>query len=190
MLRGVVVELRKKGARVKVVDLADYKISPHSGRLDPKIYIEKTKDDIPRLQKLVLEADGIIFATPTHWFSVSSLMKIFLDRLTSLEHYNFLLEGKTAGILTYGPQGGALNAAMGLLVIANQMGMIVPPYAMMFDEGRKDSWTNSNELALLAKNMLQQISATKKLALNWGYPNAKYKVSPIELIPKKRLNRK
>src|SRR3989344_834668 len=129
LLDKALVQAEKSGATIKKIDLSDYEILFHTGKLDSTIYIEKTNDDMPKLQKMVLAADGIIFATPTHWFGPSSIMKVFIDRLTSLEHYGFLLEGKAAGFITYGPQGGALNNAMQLMTIANQWGMISPPYA-------------------------------------------------------------
>lgn len=177
MLAQVLVQAKKRGAEIKAINLADYKILPHTGILDEKIYLEKTKDDMAKLQKIVLEADGIVFATPTHWFNVSSLMKLFLDRLTSLEHYDFLLEGKVAGFIVYGPQGGGVNTAMDLMMITNQMGMISPPYAGIFDEGRNDKWIKP-VLKLLAKNMLELIAITKNT--KWGFDHEKYKVSPRE----------
>lgn len=185
MLLNVRLRLEKRGAKTQTIHLADYKILPPDGRLNEKIAIEKTQDDMPKLQRLALRADGIIFATPTHWFNVSSLMKLFLDRLTSLEHYNFLLEGKVAGFVVYGPQAGALNAAMLLTMTANHMGMAIPPYAAIFDEGRDDKWIKK-EYDVLAKNMVQQIRAWRELQLNWGYADVKYKISPIELLPKNR----
>lgn len=187
MLDEAGLRLEKLGAKTRTIHLADYKILPPDGRLDEKIAIEKTRDDMPELQRLVLRSDGIIFATPTHWFNVSSLMKLFLDRLTSLEHYNFLLEGKVAGFIVYGPQGGALNAAMLLTTTVNNMGMAIPPYAAIFDEGRAgDKWIKK-EYDVLAKNILQQIRAWQELRLNWGYADAKYEISPIELLPKNKL---
>ena len=187
MLDRALEEMTKLGIEVKKIDLYDYKILPHNGELNPKKYIEDSDDDMPELQKLVLKADGIIFATPTHWLNMSSLMKLFTDRLTSLEDYNFLMEGKTAGFITYGPQGGAMNAAMILTMVANHMGMAIPPYAAIFDEGRDDEWLEK-EYAVLAKNMLNQIRAWKELKLNWGYPDAKYKTSPIELLKNEKEN--
>jgi len=77
MLEKVLKSAGKRGARVKTIHLVDYKILPHSGRLNQKVYIERTKDDMPYLQRLVLQADGVVFASPTHWFNVSSLMKLF-----------------------------------------------------------------------------------------------------------------
>lgn len=185
MLDGVKLCFEKRGVKTQTVYLANHKILSPDGHLNEKIAVEKTRDDMPKLQRLALQADGIIFATPTHWFNVSSLMKLFIDRLTSLEHHSFLLEGKVAGFIVYGPQGGALNAAMLLTMTANNMGMVIPPYSSIFDEGRGDKWIKK-EYDVLAKNILQQIRAWHELQLNWGYANAKYKISPIELLPKNK----
>jgi len=184
MAKEVLSEARKLGAKVRLVHLANYKILPHSGKLGKRKFIENTKDDMPKLQDLVLQADGIVFATPTHWFNVSSLMKLFVDRLTSLEEYGFLMEGKAAGFITYGPEGGALNPAMLLMITANQMGMAVPPYAAIFDENRNDRWIKKAP-QVLAKNMIYYIGAWKGMKINWGFLKEDYEVSPIELLPKK-----
>lgn len=194
MLAKVLRAAERRGARTKVIHLCEHKIFSHSGQLNQKVYVERTKDDMPAFQRLCLEADGIVFATPTHWFNVSSLMKLFLDRLTSLEdfklgnHHLFLLEGKAAGFVVYGPQGGAASAAQVLTMTANHMGMLIPPYGAIFDEGRRtiyDKWINK-EYDVLGKNIVQYVKAQKELKLNWGYPDEKYKISPIELLPKKR----
>lgn len=190
MLDLALTEIKKRGAEIQKINLSEYKILPPTAKLNTGEYIENTPDDMPKLQKLVLKAEGIIFATPTHWLNMSSLMKLFTDRLTSLEDYNFLLEGKVAGFITYGPQGGGMNSAMILTMVANHMGMSIPPYAAIFDEGRNDKWLKK-EYAVLAKNMLNQIRAWKELKLNWGYPDAKYKMSPIELLKdEKNKNKK
>ncbi|OGE88376.1 MAG: hypothetical protein A3J07_01090 [Candidatus Doudnabacteria bacterium RIFCSPLOWO2_02_FULL_49_13] len=178
-LKLVLKEIGIAGGTTRLLNLRKYKILPHRGALNAKSYLEKSQDDMAELVKQILRADGVIFATPTHWFHVSSLMKLFIDRLTSLEHYNFLLEGKTAGVITYGPQGGALNSAMNLLMILNQWGMSVPPYGTLFDEGRQDKWF-ARDLKLLAKNILTQIKISRQT--NWGYKGAKYKYRPTELI--------
>ncbi len=184
LLKITLSEAKRLGAKTQMIHLADYKILPHDGRLNSKIYIEKTKDDMPELQKLVLDADGIVFATPTHWFNVSSLMKLFLDRLTSLEDYAFLMEGKAAGIITYGPHGGASASAMIVAMTALHWGMCLPPYAAVFDEGRKDKWVK-DDCSLIAKNMIQYIKVWRRSKLNWGFPDEEYEISPIELLTKK-----
>lgn len=174
-------EAKELGTEIEIIDLADFKILPHDGKLDPKNYQDKSEDDMSKLSERILKADGIIFASPTHWFNMSSLMKIFTDRLTSLEDYGFLLEGKVGGVITYGPQGGAFNNAISIVAMVNQMGMTIPPYGFIFDEGRGDDWVEK-DCQLLAKNMLEQIkiSANSK----WGYGDEKYNKSPIELVKK------
>lgn len=186
MLTRVLREVERKGGRTRAIHLADYQIFPPSGKLDRRVSIEHTRDDMPKLQRLVLEADGIVFATPAHWFNMSAHLKLFLDRLTSLEHHSFLLEGKAAGFVIYGPQGGAMSATMLLLTIVNQMGMIFPPYAAIVDEGRGDKWSRREEYRMLTKNMLQLIRAGKEMKFNWGYPGEPYEMSPIELLKKKK----
>ncbi len=173
LLLGLVLgEAERRGAKIQTVNLGEHKISPPTGELKEGVTIEDTTDDMPKLQELVLAAHGIVFASPTHWFAPSARMKTFIDRLTSLEHGGFLLEGKVGGFVTFGPQGGALNNATLMVMIASAMGMIVPPYAAVFDEGRGDEWVE-RDCTLLAKNMLQQIEANRKLKLHWGYPEEK-----------------
>lgn len=38
----------------------------------------------------------------------------------------------------------------------------------------------------MAKNVLQLLQAEKQLELNWGYGSETYKISPIELLKRKR----
>lgn len=42
------------------------------------------KDQFLEIIHQLIEFDEIIFATPVYWYSMSSLMKIFFDRLTDL----------------------------------------------------------------------------------------------------------
>jgi multimeric flavodoxin WrbA len=52
-------------------------------------------DDFEPLMKRVLEHEQIIFATPIYWYSVSAMMKVFLDRLSDLlELTDLLAEGR------------------------------------------------------------------------------------------------
>ena len=73
-------------------------------------------DDMKPLYPKILEAGGLVFASPIYWFSLSAQTKLFMDRL-----YAFLgpegnsLKGKKIGILlTYGDvdpfASGAVNA--------------------------------------------------------------------------------
>lgn len=67
-----------------------------------EIYSEK--DQFLEIINQILEFDEIIFATPVYWYSMSSLMKIFFDRLTDLissqETIGRKLMGKKVRVIT------------------------------------------------------------------------------------------
>jgi multimeric flavodoxin WrbA len=63
---------------IEVVDLAGRRISAYD-------YEHRNRgDEFEPLMKQVLAYDQIIFATPIYWYSVSSAMKVFLDRISDL----------------------------------------------------------------------------------------------------------
>ena len=70
-------------------------------------------DDMQTLYNEFLEADMLVFATPIYWWSISSQLKLFIDRLYGLnfEDYPDRFAGKRIVlILTYGgedPNSGA-----------------------------------------------------------------------------------
>lgn len=59
-------------------NLADYDVSPYD-------YDHKNRDDgfLP-LMREVLVFDQVVLASPVYWYSPSSVMKVFLDRLCDL----------------------------------------------------------------------------------------------------------
>ena len=60
-------------------------------------------DDMQTLYKKIEDAQGIIFATPVYWFSVSAQMKCFIDRTYATHNDGkYAFTGKDVGvILTY-----------------------------------------------------------------------------------------
>ncbi len=156
-------EVKDLGEKIDTLDIYKEKIRPVSGKLGQKL-----RKNYPRFLKKVIEADGIIIGTPTYWFNVPGQLKNFIDQLTTLEENGFLLEGKVAGFIVYAPQGGSTNVLSCLALTASHMGMVLPPYSLFFDDGRKDKWVK-DDIKLLAKNMLLQIKAQKGFDINWGY---------------------
>jgi multimeric flavodoxin WrbA len=170
-LKQCLEEASRAGAKTKLVELSDLNIlSLAKAAKDPELDTpDKMKsDDMGALLKEVQNADGIVFATPVHWFGPSSEMKIFLDRLTPLENAGFLLEGKVSGFIAYGNEEGRVNTLMGLSAATNHMGMFSPPYAMVYLSDEKSSWAEK-DIILLAHNMLKLIEAIKKEKLVFGY---------------------
>ena len=167
-LKQCLQEMKRRRVKVELVELCDYNILPIT-RIDGDPEHGKSlqsKDDMPALYEKILEADSVVFATPVHWFSVSSEMKIFLDRLTPLENAGFKLEGKIAGFITYGNEEGRMNALMQLSAVANHMGMLIPPYAMIYFDKDQRGWPQK-DIKLLAKNIVALIKATKTLDFDY-----------------------
>lgn len=91
--------LKKKGHDVKVIYLNDLNIRPCQGCLGClKDGVCKIKDDMKDVKKYILESDLIVFATPVYWFSVSSQLKLVIDRMISFmdTNYNSRIKGKKA----------------------------------------------------------------------------------------------
>lgn len=82
-----------------LVNLSDYDISYYD-------YEHKNaKDDfLPLMEKIVLEYDQFIFATPVYWYSMSGIMKVFFDRITDLvtirKDLGRALKGKQMAVLS------------------------------------------------------------------------------------------
>ena len=81
------------------IQLIDFKIELYNY---DEIYTEK--DEFLDIINQIIEFDEIVFATPVYWYSMSSLMKIFFDRLTDLigsqETIGRKLMGKKVRVIT------------------------------------------------------------------------------------------
>ncbi|NRA74057.1 MAG: NAD(P)H-dependent oxidoreductase [Rickettsiales bacterium] len=84
--------------KMAIVDLKKIKISPYD-------YEHKNQeDDFLGLMEKILNYDSIILATPVYWYSMSSYMKMFFDRLTDCitirKDIGRKLEGKKVFVLS------------------------------------------------------------------------------------------
>ena len=107
------------GGEADFVSIGNMKIAPcddcDSCRTNPKAGCV-IKDDMQPLYQKIRDARGVIFATPIYWFTMSSQMKLFIDRSYAIrgEDY-FAFTGKDVGvILTYADEdvfvSGWINA--------------------------------------------------------------------------------
>lgn len=108
---------RDAGARVEVVELQKLNLQPCDGcdacRESGQCVIG---DDMQLLYPKVLDADGLILASPIYWFTYTAQLKLFIDRCYApWNHDNRLFQDKPFGfILTYGDSdlftSGGINA--------------------------------------------------------------------------------
>jgi multimeric flavodoxin WrbA len=88
------------GAETEIFSLADLTVHPCKGCLE--VCHTKgachQKDDFEKIKNAMIEADGIIYATPNYNLTVSAQMKAFIDRCGLLLHCQ-ILRGKYVAML-------------------------------------------------------------------------------------------
>jgi multimeric flavodoxin WrbA len=100
VLRGCAQE----GATVEILHLSDYKISfcRHCELCHKKILVCPIKDNAMFLARKILDADGIIYATPNYINQVTGALKTLFDRHSHFIHCKRLLGKYCAGVVTSG----------------------------------------------------------------------------------------
>lgn len=138
VLNKFLTSAKKHGAEVKLIHLVDYYIKHCLGcySINPKLctYPCKQKDDMNKLCKLLLKADILVFGSPIYWFNMSGLMKNFIDRLCCLAVIDYKLEGKIGIFFACSKEneGGRVNATLAMASAMNHLGLIIPPYSILF----------------------------------------------------------
>lgn len=118
LVREALKGAEEEGASVMEIFLPRHKIEFCTGCM--KCFEGKCPltDDFEALRKLVYEADGIIWGSPTFAAAPNAIMKNFIDRLGMFERFTSSLGGKYGvGISTAGKMG-AKKVAEGLAGIA------------------------------------------------------------------------
>lgn len=85
LIESILTPAKKAGAQIESIFLGDYNIGACTGCEGCRSSWECViKDDFAQIVKKIDEAEGIILASPTYWYSVTSDMKRFIDRCYSL----------------------------------------------------------------------------------------------------------
>ncbi len=120
-------------------------------------------DDFKEVALKIMAADGVIFASPTYMFGMSSVLKRFFERwicfkappvapeqaTKSLDECFDLMEklaagdiecanplqGKVAGIVVAGSELGQDNVVKEMMLILNLYGFILPPQCFIYHTG-------------------------------------------------------
>lgn len=109
----VAESVKANGAEVTTLNLCDMSIKPCiacDGCTKNKVNCV-INDDMQGIYQHINEADGIIFATPVYWFSMSSFMKILWDRLYGLYgNKPKFLQGKKSSIIITHAESEAMTS--------------------------------------------------------------------------------
>jgi len=85
LIQSLLAPAKKAGAQIESISLGDYDIGACTGCEGCRNSWECIiKDDFAQIVEKIDEADGIVLASPTYWYSVTSDMKRFIDRCYSL----------------------------------------------------------------------------------------------------------
>ncbi len=85
LIQSLLAPADKGGAQTESIFLGDYNIGACTGCEGCSSSWECVlKDDFAQIIKKIDAADGIVLASPTYWYSVTSDMKRFIDRCYSL----------------------------------------------------------------------------------------------------------
>lgn len=132
--------IEREGYNVEFIHLVDLTINfcegcvSESGKLcNPERCLSgRLDDDFKLVMEKMLDSDIIVFLTPVYWYSMSGRMKNLIDRLTSLENVNKMLDGKIGGFVVTAQEDGAMMTILQLMGTLNDMGFIFPPYAFTY----------------------------------------------------------
>lgn len=156
------------GAESKLFNLYDMEIRPCLGCLSDNQsscrYPCVINDDMQKVYNEILSSNGIVIATPIYWFAPSGIVKNFIDRLTIFENMIFingrsLVEGKVAGVIAVGNDGGSVQAISTIISALISMGFSVPPFGFCYhtkdgepsENTLRDAFNVGRNVALLAR---------------------------------------
>ena len=160
-------EAQQKGGSTSKITLRDKVIAPCDGCMGcaqtGKCIIQ---DDMQEVYEAIRKADGIIWASPVYYWSMSGLTKIALDRTFALNFPKLQQAGKIAGLILVAGIRGCVNAAnpFHMYFIYNHMfsAEFTWGYAGERGEIRKDAFAIK-----MAKAMVHQMHALFRANLKY-----------------------
>ena len=113
------------------------------------------KDDFEKIANMMKESDGLIFATPVHWYAPSALMWNLIERMTSLENTrNKIIQGKPVAVISAAAEDGSQSAITNIIVPLIHMGLFVLPFGMTYYSGKTEDKETDEYLRRIVKNMI------------------------------------
>lgn len=87
---------------------------------------------IKAVQRKLHDADGLIIATPVHWFNMSVLAKRLIDEVFwDFDDEDYELEDMPLGIIATCNEDGANQAIASIAMPLNHIGLYVPPFGTL-----------------------------------------------------------
>ena len=163
-------EAQKNGALISKICLKDKTIGPCIGCLEctetGKCVIQ---DDMEEIYQEMIGSEGIIWASPVYFWSMSSQTKTVMDRTYALTFPKLQLANKVGGLIVVAANRGCMSAAniFNMYFNYNHMFFAEFAYGYAFEKGeiRKNPLTIS-----IAKEMVHQVISL--IQSNLRFPDA------------------
>ncbi|MEW9532608.1 flavodoxin family protein [Microbispora sp. NPDC049125] len=120
--------LARRGAQLEVVRLWELDMTPCGpcGDCNFRSTPCEVRDDVAGVVERMVEADGIIYATPIHGYTAAPLMPAFIERSgTGYLRFDRRLTNKVAGVIVTGRRYGHVETFSNLILNALLNRMIV-----------------------------------------------------------------
>jgi multimeric flavodoxin WrbA len=163
-------EARKHGVAVSKLSLRDKAIGPCHGCLKCRETGRCViKDDMQEVYKKMLESDGILWATPVYFWSMTSQTKLVMDRTYALTFPKLQLANKIGGLILVAATRGCVNAANVFQMYFSYNHMFFAEFASGYAQEKGE--IKKNRFAMnMAKEMIHQMISL--MDANLKYPEA------------------
>jgi multimeric flavodoxin WrbA len=177
-------EAQKNGVRASKILLRDKTIAPCNGcqkcHKTGKCVIN---DDMQDIYGAMLDSDGIIWATPVYFWSMTGLTKTVMDRTYALTFPRLQLMNKVGGLILVAGGRGCMNAANIFHMYFAYNHMFFGEFASGYAAAKGQIKTNSYALNA-AKEMVHQMIGLMEADLK--YPEEFH--SPLPRFVREKYN--
>ena len=168
ILDAALEEARSNGVLVSKISLRGKVIAPCNGCLKCS---EKgkcvIKDDMQEIYKKIVESDGILWASPVYFWSMSGQTKIVMDRTIALTFPKLQLANKIGGLILVAGGRGCMNAANVFHMYFSFNHMFFAEFASGYAQGKGEIKKNAFAINA-AKEMIHQMISL--MNANLKYP--------------------
>ena len=167
LLNVALEEAKEGGVFVDKISLKDKSIAPCDGCMGctktGKCVID---DDAQDIYSKMLESDGIIWATPVYFWSMTGQTKTLMDRTYALLYPKLQLASKVGGLITVAGSRGCMNTANIFHMYFNYNHMFFAEFASGYAAGKGE--IKKNTLAInTVKEMVHQMISLINANLNY-----------------------
>jgi multimeric flavodoxin WrbA len=155
-------EAQKEGVTIEKIPLRDKVLAPCDGCQGciktGKCVVE---DDAQEIYEKILESEGILWATPVYFWSMTAQTKILMDRLYALLFPKLQLANKVGGLIVVAAGRGCMNTANLFHMFFAYNHMFFAEYASGYARERGQIKKNAFAINMAKETVRQMISLIK-----------------------------